>query len=376
MDFSQLMYEFRSMPLVVEIAVTVIVFSVFVTAFTYISILIQRLKGYLTEKRRARLEPVIDEFVLDELSDTTQSKGIRRASAEAGLQILRQPLFKGRRNRQILLNRLIYFRKNVRGENANQLKRIYLGLDLDRESIRKLKSYRWNTKIKGLQEITTMEVSIPDVNILPLTNSKNRELRSIARIAYLKLSKNEAFKFFDVVTEPMLEWDQIELFRIITTSDDIPIPSFANWIAHSRNKTVVSFCIKLAVHYNQINASEAIIKLLDNRDLELRVGAINAIGQLKLVSAELRLMTMYSSQPVISQIEILKALGRIESGNSFTFLKHEFLNASEFDLRKNAARSLVKSKNISQDIINDLRKIASVENCKILSHCLHPLIQN
>lgn len=375
LSFSHLDAVFVAAPLVVQIALAVTVFSIAMTLLTYLSIFLQRFKGYMLDRRKARLEPIIDDVIINQIILKEYSvKNEGHKNLHIDTRELQQSCFKGSRNKQVLINHLLHYRKNLRGVNGEMLKRIYLELYLDKESMRKLHSGKWHEKVRGLQEITTMEIIIPDVNILPLTNSKNREVRAAARSAYLKLSKNEAFKFFDVVTEPMLEWDQIELFRIITSSEDITIPNFAYWIAYSNNKTVVDFCMKLAVHYNQVSAADSIMKILDNRDILLRSHAINALGKLKIEEAEPRLMQMYNSQPIVCQNEILKALGLIETGKSYEFLKFQFLHANDFDIRKNAARSLVKSRNISNQMVEELKVLASPENLKILKHCMNPLI--
>jgi len=370
-----LLNEFRLAPIIIQLASIAIVVSLIITLFSYILILKQRFNGYTEEKRRIKLEPIIDEAVISKIiTNEMLIKANQINNIPLDIQSLRGKPFLKKRNRQILINHLMHYRKSVGGINGEMLKEIYLELGLDKDSMQKLRSPRWNAKVLGLQEMTTMELNIPDVNILPLTNHKNRNLRSAARSAYLKLSKNEAFKFFDLVTEPMLKWDQIELFRIITSLEGLTIPNFANWIAYSTNKTMVDFCIKLAVHYNQVNAGDAIIELLDSKDHALRASAINAIGKLRLEEAEDKMIRIYNSQPVSCQTEILKAIGRIESGKSYSFLKAEFMQANDFNIRKNAARSLVNSRGLPKGLIDELKETASPENLRILKHCMNPLI--
>lgn len=370
-----LVYELTYAPLVVQIAAFVIIVSVIITFFSYVFILVRRYRGYMHDRLKARLEPMIDDVVINQIIlSEYASRQDDSPIQQLDLHELRRPVFRRDKSRQILIDHLMHYMQNMRGINGEMLKQIYLDLFLNQESLSKLKSGKPEINVRGLQEITTMEVVIPDVNILPMTNSKDPVLRQAARNAYLKLSKNDAFKFFDVVTEPILEWDKIELFRIITSTKDIVIPNFAKWITYSSNKTVIDLCIKLAVYYNQVSASDSLIKLLDSHDAYLRVQAINAIGKLKLHEAEDKLRHLYNSQPISCQTEILKALGQMETGNSLEFLKDQFLHANDFDIRKNAARSLVSSRGISKETIKELVNISSVENQKILNHCMNPLI--
>ena len=200
-----------------------------------------------------------------------------------------------------------------------------------------MKTLKWERKIKAVMELTQMDIPISDVTILPLTNSQNPSLRAAARNAYIQLSKNDPFKFFDIATEPLLPWDQLDMFRIITTTKDIQIPNFSRWVSYSTNKSVVSFCLKLIAHYDQKSAIPAVMDLLNNKDHYFRADAIACLGKLSAEMAEVRLVKIYDHQPLICQIEILRAVGQIASGKYLEFLKHEFSYSSNFDIRMNAA---------------------------------------
>lgn len=367
-------YEVMYAPLVIQIAVVFIIIAVSCTLLAYGSILRRRIKGSRRDKRRAALNIIIDDLLVEHVltKDDTEDPAI--AAAEAA-QAFDMPIFHKRWTRQALIDRLISFRNNVRGSMGELLRLLYLQMELDKDTFRKLKSSKWTNKVRALAELTSMNISVADVTILPLTNSRNLELRAAARHAYIKLSKNEPFKFFDLATDPLLMWDQIELFKIITTTDHISIPNFGQWITYSPNKSIVSFCLKLIVHYNQLSALPAVMKLLDTKDHYLRADAINCLGKLKVEDVEDKLVHIYNNQPLICQIEILKAIGRISSGRYIEFLKAEFLHSTDFDLRKNAAKSLINNSWAANDIVNELVETATSENRLILKHCMNPLIK-
>ncbi|HTJ11083.1 MAG TPA: HEAT repeat domain-containing protein [Dinghuibacter sp.] len=371
-----LYYYFLDLPLVIEVACVFILVALSATLLAYGSILVRRYRGYRQDKKETDLLPVIDQLltehvVLNEgLADNVPIDDIELPIEKFRTKTLRNPA-----NRQLLIDRIVNYKKSFAGSIGDLLRRLYLELELDKVSFRKMKSVKWNRKVQGMIELTDMDMSISDVNILPLTNSKNRELRAEARNAYIKLSKNEPFKFFDVVTEPLLMWDQIELFKTITTTEEIAIPKFARWVTYSPNKSIVSFCLKLIVHYNQQDAAHAVIKLLDNKDHNLRADAINCLGKLRCEEAEPHLVEIYYSQPLNCQLEILKAIGRMDTGNQIQFLRHEFLHSSDFDIRKNAAKSLIKTRATPKSLVDELIETGTAENKLILRHCMNPLIK-
>ncbi|MBN9295787.1 MAG: HEAT repeat domain-containing protein [Filimonas sp.] len=374
--FRRYFYYFDSYPLVIQIAIFLTVVAIVSTVIAYASILYRRYRGSRHDKKIARINPLLDEILTESIilnDDLAEGKPVEEIPLP--LEKFDRPRFKTPFARQAIIERLIHYRKNFSGDIGLLLRKLYIELGLEKESFGKLKSFKWDRKVKSLIELTAMDMSIADVNILPLTNSKNRELRAEARHAYIKLSKNEPFKFFDVVSEPLLMWDQLELFKIITTTKDISIPNFARWVTYSSNKSVVAFCLKLIVHYNQQEAVPSIIKLLDNKDHYLRSNAINALGKLKADEAEDKLVQIYSSQPLDCQLEILKAIGRMGTGKNLTFLRQEFLRSSDFDIRKNAAKSIISHKQHSEEMLGELLDTATAENKLILKHCMNPLIK-
>ncbi|MVT10636.1 HEAT repeat domain-containing protein [Chitinophaga tropicalis] len=374
MEYS--LYDFRDASLNIQIAIVFIVVAVTCTIIAYLSILTGRYKAYRREKKLARLHPVIDELLMEHiLLNDELTSDIPADQVQLPIEVFQQPVFGKKWARQALINRLIHYRNNVRGSMGEQLRNLYIQLELDKDSLKKMKSRKWDLKVQALAELTSMNMSIADVTILPLTNSRNRELRAAARHAYIKLSKNEPFKFFDVVTEPLLMWDQVELFRIISTTEHIAIPNFAQWITYSTNKSIVSFCLKLVVHYNQISAVPAVIKLLDTKDHYLRADAINCLGKMKIEEVEEKLIHIFNSQPQNCRVEILKALGRINSGKYVDFLRQEFLHSTDFEIRKHAAKSLIRNQWAAKGMIDELIETATAENKLILKHSMNPLIK-
>lgn len=374
MEYS--LYDFRDASLNIQIAIIFIVVAITCTIIAYLSILTGRYKAYRREKKLARLHPVIDELLMEHiLLNDELTSDIPADQVQLPIEVFQQPVFGKKWARQALINRLIHYRNNVRGSMGEQLRNLYIQLELDKDSLKKMKSSKWDLKVQALAELTSMNMSIADVTILPLTNSRNRELRAAARHAYIKLSKNEPFKFFDVVTEPLLMWDQVELFRIISTTEHIAIPNFAQWITYSTNKSIVSFCLKLVVHYNQISAVPAVIKLLDTKDHYLRADAINCLGKMKIEEVEEKLIHIFNSQPQNCRVEILKALGRINSGKYVDFLRQEFLHSTDFEIRKHAAKSLIRNQWAAKGMITELIETATAENKLILKHSMNPLIK-
>jgi hypothetical protein len=379
-DLTGLLYsayeQFYFLPLFIQIALIFIFIAIVATIFAYSVIIYKRWKGYVDDRRMNFIRPKIEEMITEQVLINEKLDQIPIEEIEFDQSALNDKIYKKKWVRQVIIDILIQYRKNFRGEVGELLKKLYVDMGLSKDSFDKLKSLRWEKKIRSVMELTQMDIQISDVTILPLTNSSNPSLRAAARNAYIQLSKNEPFKFFDIATEPILPWDQLELFKIITTTKDIAIPNFSRWVSYSTNKSVVSFCLKLIAHYDQQSAIPAVMDLLANKDHYFRADAINCLGKLSAELAEEKLVRIYNTQPLNCQIEILKALGRIASGKHLDFLKQEFLYSSNFDIRMNAARSIIHhNTQASRALVEELTETTHDENKLIIKHCLNPLIK-
>jgi len=380
-DLANLLFQayeqYSLLPLFIEIALAFIFLAIVATLVAYSVILTKRYKGYKYQRQLDYLSPIIEDMITEQvLLNENLGKDMPVDEIEFDPAALNNKSYKKPGVRQILIDTLIRYRKNFRGEVGELLRKLYIDMNLQEDSFGKIKQFQWETKIKGLVELTQMDISIPDVTLLPLTNSSNATLRAQARNAYIQLSKNEPFKFFDIATEPLLPWDQLEMFRIITTSKEIAIPNFSRWVSYSTNKSVVSFCLKLIAHYDQQSAIPAVMNLLDTKDHYFRANAINCLGKLSAEVAEEKFVQIYNTQPINCQNEILKALGRIASGRHLEFLKQEFLYSSNFDIQMNAARSIIRhNTQHSRLMIEELMETSQEEHQLIIKHCQNPLIR-
>lgn len=363
-------------PTVIQIALIFVILAIGVTLSAYLLILLGRYRGSIQARREKKLHPRIDGLIWEHILTNENLQSSKGAPSEVFAEAFQIPELRPRWARQMLTDRIIDYRKNIRGTVGEALRTLYLELELEKDSQKKLRSGKWSKRVQALNEFVSMDVPVADVALLPLTNSRNMELRAAARHAYIKLSRNEPFKFFDVVSDTLSAWDQIELFRIITTTEKMVIPNFARWITYSTNKSVVSFCLKLVVHFNQVAAIPAIVELLRTKDHYLRADAIAALGRLEVSGVEHDLVQMYNNQPLHCQLQILKALGQLKAEKHVEFVMTEFLHANDFEIRKQAARAILQIYPADSSAIEELMTISTAENRLILKHCMNPLIKH
>jgi hypothetical protein len=318
----------------------IVVCSFLGTLIAYVIIAVGRYKGARIRMKQSQINELIIDKILPQF--ITEDLLATKFAPEIDKSVLEELSLMDQTNRQILIDSLIRLRWHVAGANAFILHRIYVLLGLNQDSLEKIKSKRWQVNVQGLHELTLMDYALSDIDILRFNLSDVSELRSAARRAFMRFSKNEPFRFFDEIRDPLSIWELIGFFRILDQSKDTVKSNFANWIRYSRNKTVVICCMKLAAHEQSVEAVDSIEGLLNVNDHTLRSHAINALGHLRAVHTQGHLIKMYPNQPIDCQCEILFALGIFRTPSAIQFLKEQFLATYDFEIENHVANILAR----------------------------------
>ncbi|MDR6733730.1 MULTISPECIES: HEAT repeat domain-containing protein [unclassified Sphingobacterium] len=344
----------------------IVVTSFIGTFVAYAVIMILRFRTAKAQRRQDKLDQLIEDRILPQF---IQEMGTESVQVSIDQSVLDELALMDKGNRQTLIDTLIRLRWHVAGTNALMLHRIYVLLGLNLDSLQKMKSRKWYRNVQGLHELTLMDYAISDIDILRFNLSEVSELRSAARSAFMRFSKNEPFRFFDEVRDPLSIWELIGFFRILEQSRDTVKSNFANWIRYSRNKTVVICCMKLAAHEQSVEAIDSIEGLLNVNDHSLRSHAINALGHLRAVHTQEILIKMYPNQPVDCQCEILFSLGMFRTPRAMEFLTEQFQSAFDFEIENHVAAILARLVRNNQLVWNPLNLPSRKQ--RILNYYLH-----
>lgn len=275
--------------------------------------------------------------------------------------------------RRILVAELLNNHANFSGRTAEVLTELYLQLHLDKTARKNLHSRQWHKQIEAIRELTEMSVKDECEKILKFTDHRNPHLRIEAQIAFVKLCIDNPFRFLDTVREPILDWHQLILFELITKTETMARPRFANWL-NSANDSVVSFCLKLIEYYQQFDALPNLIYLINHYNLKIRATAIEILGRMEAEMAESHLVAAYPNQPQKIKVKILNALGLIASGGCLSFLNSQAKN-KEFPLRMAALRAIKAHRQEGRELLTSLYNEGVSQDRAIIKHVLDERIK-
>ena len=366
--FYNLYTDVLAQPLIIKVCIFFIFSGILIAIIAFSSVSIIRYRYNKKEEERSKLIPKIDNYFNDLY---LKNIGFENVDIKQDIAVSIGKLTN--KKLDLIVERLILFKHNFKLENEGVL-RVMEALNLDNHLIDKLGFSTTKRKIRGFKELANLAVSAHDSELLPFTYSKNKEIRSEARSAYLKLSKNDPFKFFDEANEYLTQWDQIVLLAHIKTIENLAIPNFSKWISYSSNASVISFCLKMCAYFNQTESISSIITFLSTPNHLLRAEAIETLGDLHAREAEPMMKYLYQNQPTVCQVAILRTLGKLKTGKSLDFLAAEFSHGSNVDLRKNAANSIITHGEKGIEMIASLKENTDEYGKLILTHIENPLI--
>ncbi len=367
---------FKAYPTIIIVAVMVIGLSILASIIVYLIIFFGRVRASYIDIKTTKARKLISDklnhylFFMESVGNISRDD-LRRVATELNkLTVLK---FKSRLVRQLLIDQLVYFKKNFTSQTSIALSKLYQNLGLKEFSFNKLHTNSWEVKAQGIAELREMAPIMSATEILPYTNSSNDDLRVEAQAAYVWLNTADPFSFLNDTSEILVEWHQIILFDMITKNEEIIIPPFNKWL-NSPNSSIIVFCIKLIIYYKQPDAVPSLIQLLDHSDINVQNRAINALGKLEAISAEPIMIAHYSTFSKSCKLEVLKALRRINSKTSIQFLRAEFLKIDNFYIAKCAMYSIVAISGYTRaQLLAGLPEL-NAEQKAIINHCFDKLI--
>ena len=314
--------------LVLFMVVLLIGYFVLLSVVLLVVIFTSRIWGNYRKKKTSILKDRYHEIIADYLFK------------EQNENIVPSVLFKQRSmlRKNILVELIIDLHDSLVGDIANKLRALYINLRLGKVSIAKTKSWKWNIKIKGFQELANMDIENAEYYIKPYLVSRNDELRSEATIAFVRLNKENPFGFLDLIVKYFTDWEQLNVHASVKKYD-ITIPAFKKWLL-LENDAVVIFALKMVIIYKQYDAKNEIVTLISHPNELVRKLAYSAVGELGLSELITYLTKAFQNENHKNKLEILYSIGKTPHENQIDFLKESILLNNDFSIRLVALKTL------------------------------------
>lgn len=213
--------------------------GLFVSASFFLYLLIIKSRSNNIRKERLRFEysTLIDKLLFSVAFEETPLSVVLQD--ENYIRLSGKSFF-----REVLTESLINLHKNYDGQYAQKLEQFYKESGLRNDSLKKLKSLKWNVKCKGITELSEMNIHEAFDAIVVCSKARNKTLQITAINACIKL---EGIKGIVHLTEhpyPIDDWTKVNIIGAFK-KHDIGDTKGVELLLESKNTTVVALGLKL-----------------------------------------------------------------------------------------------------------------------------------
>ena len=270
-------------------------------------------------------------------------------------------------NRNVMIDVLMAIDKAENQEVSGQIKKLYVDLNLKKESIQKLDRFSWNKKILGIRELSHMRIKSENQKIMEFQKKKNEVLRIEAQIGLIKLLPFVPFAFLDSQEKPFTVWEQINVFDLMRKKR-IEVPEFDLWLDHW-NDSVVMFCLDMIRVLKQKSAAPKVMELIYHDNELVKGKVIKTLIDLESYEAVVKLKEMYYLEELPNQLNILRSIGKLKMESELNFLEDK-LKSNEFKIRMESCKAIALLGETGKIRLKELDVNADEELKSIISHVL------
>ncbi len=334
-------------------------FSVLFTLLIFYSRITKTIKENKTNVMKKKYQLLITSYMFDEglMANGVESEQIQKMIAHYNENYLQNKF-----NRNVLIEEILLIYKELSGDAAENLRKLYLTLDLEKDSLKKVESTRWYIQAKGVKELAEMNISSAYPIIYALINHPNKILRMEVHTAIVKLVNFSALTFLDESKYPISEWQQINILEVLSKSGNTYLPDFSQWLG-SRNDSVVLFALKMVKFFHRIDHIKQILKLLKHDNLKIRKDVVDTIGELDAASALSTLKKQFYSDEKEFKLEVLRVSKKIAIEKDLPFLEVQLLN-EDYDISLASANAMVANGEMGVTLLKDISKTYADDKLK------------
>lgn len=318
--FSQFKSYFFELPTLIQVIWIVIVVEFCLIMVSFIFLLWIRFNYAKNRKKHKTLKEKYQTLLINFIYLTEDEIDEKKSIQHQLLKAVKNTF-----EREVIQKLILRLHADLSGELATFLEELYRDLDLVQYSLKKMKSNAWYVKIKGIREVTQMNVKGVYDETLRLINHENELLRNEAQLTMVKLYHFKGLAFLDKLEFPITEWQQIQLIEEIQSIRNEELPDLTHWLK-SDNEHVVIFSLKLVKLFNQIQTQELLIKLIMHPSKLVRQNAIAVIEYFKIEESKTVLKEIYSKSDVDTQRFIVKALIELSNEEEIPFFESQLNN--------------------------------------------------
>lgn len=369
--FYYIYYTFLGFPFIIRVAAAFICFYTPFFLFSTFKLINARQKFY----RKRKLQKQLRGQYADQITDIiTSPEKIYDEDIKNKINCNIKKLSNNKK--RILTNLILSIQTKEKSINEGNYQRVVEYFELRQFWEGKLKYGSLAARQRALRKLDDLDIEIPGSVITSLTYNRNQYLRKRARSSYVYFSKNDPFKFFDEDFDKTFnDWDKIEIHKMLDRRSREGLPNLSQWIKNSKNSKFQCFLVDEIRYFNQRECLPHLLEMLNTHDITLLKHIIDALGEMKYKEAEKQIIKDYALQPRIIQQCVIKAVHKLNTGKSLSFLEAAYNNVHDRESEIIILRAIYNYGEQGRQLFNSMKTVSGGFSKLIFDHVSNPLIK-
>ncbi|HYG01724.1 MAG TPA: HEAT repeat domain-containing protein [Chryseosolibacter sp.] len=275
--------------------------------------------------------------------------------------------------RQILISQIIHLKRNLSGNAAYVLSKVFYGLNLQAVSISNLRSFKsYEKKVKAIRELAEMNVK----EAIPLLEryllSSNKLLAQESLLAISQMRPDDSLRYLVKTQQTITPWIKLNVFHYWSGGSGQRL-DFSGLLT-SNNDTIIRLGIDMISHFRQTSSIDKISSMLSHPSETIVVESAEVLGRIGTDKHAKILVSLLENKNLAPEVirAALASLGKIGQPEHHKDVIAGFIDHGDFGVRFQVLQSLkalgLKPTNVLT--ANDLE-----QNENIVRHLEDPLLQ-
>ncbi|ACU08220.1 hypothetical protein FIC_01777 [Flavobacteriaceae bacterium 3519-10] len=330
-----------------------------VVSLLIVVVLLYGLYQYRKQGKIDLWQEIIDEEISHAIVNEDEASARPKLDALSG-----KPAF-----RMIFLEKLVSAESKFSGMAGGVIRSLFGRYGLEKEALNKLNQKRPFLIAGGIQELTSMQVEKALPAISGYLQHLSPQVYQEAQYSVVSFKGFEGLAFLDDAMGILSEWQQLRLLNSIPSVPADAGERISFWL-QSGNSSVIIFTLRLITKYQLLSLYDEVLLLLNHHELSVRLQAVQSLQSLENSGTLTDLQSVYTSQPVDVQIEILKAIKKMGDLRAVIFFREKLYSNAPASVRIHAAEGLFEL-----GMASELKELASrtdteTELIMIIKHAL------
>lgn len=358
----------------VFIHITMALFFAFGSLSFAASIVISKLVKSMEQLRFLKLQKRFDQLISEViLSPDDAASGILSERYVFLIQATKKKYLRSAYAQNLMIDRMLQLKRSIEGNLEQRIVDLYRILELQRNSMKKVKKGPRFLVVKGMKEIAEMQIKEANFLLIENLTSSNKHVIREAQIALVKLNPQNPLYFLDKPGIFLTTWQMLRIHRFIKKNAKAGIPSFCKWL-DSTNVSVLQFAIRMIGLFQQIEAAEQVAVFLSHQEAKIRRIAAITLLDLEAYHLAETLQNVLDTCPEFIDPITLKTLSRLSTGDQAVKMAYTLLDNEDYLLRKEAVYTLLEGGVDSEDIVSRVCEDEKPGLESIIRHLQDPLL--